>query len=446
MRKTTVELPDPPVLNEPKSLLRELAQVAEHLSDLANQMVRASNEFREIGEPISEDLLEAQSKARRNFAVLRERILELARSLSLYPQGLHEDEFSVGALRDLLQNMLRAKQGVQGRAKEPAEHPWDQMLPSDVLADVDCQVEKTLKMLAASPAPGQDVLPTHVEEFLDRIISEAIQVAKAQNSSSHSTAPTSIPIPSGLIEPQRLKSESSHPAAAARPTVTEAVMPKAAPPAIPEAPPAAGPTARPTTAGSVWKQTNPEAEKHYQELLTYAEGRLGLARPEFADLLANLALLSHKRGNYDDAEDLHRKELLIREDYLGPEHPKVATSLNNLALLCRDQGKYAEAQKLWERSLAIVETAFGPEHPKTALRLGNLADLLYACGEHDRAEQYYRRLLAIREKGSVGARREIKASLKKYAELLRGTQRKKEAGEIEDRIFTPRPGWLPKWR
>ena len=58
-----------------------------------------------------------------------------------------------------------------------------------------------------------------------------------------------------------------------------------------------------------------------------------------ARLLDHVGIYQHHRGEYLQAEQLHRRALAIREKVVGPEHPDTAASLNNLAEVYSDQGR-----------------------------------------------------------------------------------------------------------
>ena len=422
------EPPTPPILDECKSLLSELDRVERDLSELAGKMASASNDQGESEISGIGGLIDAHVATERDFAGLRLRIVELARTYALCPHGVPDEGlFPERPERFLLQNIQRMEQGFKQPAPESLDSPWER-IPSDVLASIETPEGDLAGISAGLPSSGPEKIPSDVERFLDRVISEANQAVLPEKLPD---GITSISVPVTSVSQQRqisarqrqdsgrpqqdsaqprqisgrqreitARRKTSAPAPESRP-VEQAPPPSqlpsqtAVPSAVVEAASVAEQKAVLDSAASDSKPVNTASERDYQELLGYGEGKLGLERPEFADLLANLALLNHKQGRLADAEELHRKELAIRENELGSDHPKVATSLNNLALLCRDLGKHQEARRLWERSLAIVENAFGSDHPKVALRLGNLADLLCACGQTEQAEPYYQRLMAL---------------------------------------------------
>jgi len=518
---------EPPILDECRTLLNELERVEKRISRLTGEMVDATSPQGEDEISQIEGLVDAHSEAEEEFAALRARIVDLGRKFGLCPQQAPDVGYSPSGLRGLLQSIQRMEQGFKQPAPGSLDAPWEN-IPSDLLESLDASTKQAAELLTEFRSSGERI-PSDVERFLDRVISEAnkavLSEAKLPGAITASLPITSVPkrqtaagqppkpVPSPTKDSRKFGPTSKQdaperprivaPVAKAAPAPVAApppprqapkqaedrpeggetaAAPKAAvppmeapappsvsaplpvaeappmeasaplsvsvplPPTDVEAAPAAEEQFRQEAPTSDWKPASMASERDYQELLEYGEGKLGLGRAEFADLLANLALLNHKQGRFEDSEELHRKELMIRENELGPDHPKVATSLNNLALLFRDLGRHQEARALWERSLTIVEDAFGPEHPKAALRLGNLADLLQDCGETAEAERYYQRLLALRETGNVAKKPEVKSSLQKYANLLRSSRRQREAVQVEAQIVTPRPGWFPKWK
>ena len=289
-----------------------------------------------------------------------------------------------------------------------------------------------------STAEAAETLSAEIENFLDDLYEEATAVAKggrrrpissqlpernlvSEEQSQDSSAPTQL-IPETWPRPVAKPEVETHPPRQRDPPIAEARG------AEPAAPPA-------LSAISTQPLDNREAIARTR-VLDDLEQRLRFDDHGDADVLGKLALLNHRQGRHANAEALYLRSLQIREESLGPSHPAVATSLNNLAQLYRGQGRALEAQQLLERSLQIVENNFGPNHPKTALRVGNLADLHGAQLDYARAETYYRRLLEIMERMSEPAPKPavLMQSLENYVEMLRATQRHKEAHDLRIRI------------
>jgi tetratricopeptide (TPR) repeat protein len=140
-----------------------------------------------------------------------------------------------------------------------------------------------------------------------------------------------------------------------------------------------------------------DAEPLHKLALAICEQHLGAEHPDTAMSLNNLALLCQDQGKYEQAELLHQRALTIFEQHLGAEHPNTAMSLNNLANFCQDQGKYEQAEPLYQRALSIYEQHLGAEHPDIARSLNNLGCLYRDQGKYEQAEPLYQRALSIRE-------------------------------------------------
>ncbi|MBI3894396.1 MAG: tetratricopeptide repeat protein [Acidobacteria bacterium] len=392
----------------------------------------------------SSTLMADISNASKSLSALRERVLELAHNLAVPYEGEPE---SIEDLKRLLDKTL----SVEERTAEGVGETLD---------------------LPASPAASVVLdLPSEVEEFLESVIEEVSKAKEAQRGfppsrATEKSAPVSVPPKKQEIPiPEVPRPEPKEPTVQREtPPVLETIDKPATlvptPPKrqvhIPEVPrpePPKAPTvqrATPSTSETIIPEARSpqkrvedkreeqtkyaKKEQFFQDSVELMEKTVGATHPEVADLLGNMALLYYRQGKYADAEVVYQRALKIREESLGTEHPKVATTLNNLAILYRDQGDFAKAQEFWERSLAIVEKVFGAEHPKTALRVANLADLFYTQGKYEQAETFYQRLVAVLEKSEKEERPRVASSLKNYLELLRKSQRKEEALQVEAHI------------
>jgi CHAT domain-containing protein/Tfp pilus assembly protein PilF len=148
-----------------------------------------------------------------------------------------------------------------------------------------------------------------------------------------------------------------------------------------------------------------------EQALRLREKALGLAHPDVAECLVNLADLYRKQDAYGRAEPLYVRALEIREKALGLRHLDVATTLASLALLYNAQGAYGKSEPLLVRALDIREKLLGPEHPEVAESLSNLANLYSAQAAYAKAESLFVRALEIREKALGPTHRDVAASL-----------------------------------
>ena len=77
----------------------------------------------------------------------------------------------------------------------------------------------------------------------------------------------------------------------------------------------------------------------------------GLFRWGEAQSLGNLGNIAHERGDYDEAERLHRESLSISLE-IG-DRPFEALSLGNLGLIAHERGDLEEAERLYRESVRI---------------------------------------------------------------------------------------------
>ena len=169
------------------------------------------------------------------------------------------------------------------------------------------------------------------------------------------------------------------------------------------------------------------AEPLFQQALEITRTALGVAHPDFATSLNNLAELYRAMGRHAEAEPLYQQALEVRRTALGEVHPDFATSLNNLGGLYAAVGRHAEAEPLYQQALEIYRTALGETHPSFAASLNNLAELYRAMGHHAEAEPLYQQALEIRRTALGEAHPDFATSLNNLALLYRAMGHHAEA-------------------
>ncbi len=139
-----------------------------------------------------------------------------------------------------------------------------------------------------------------------------------------------------------------------------------------------------------------------RELLkrVYAErDRLfGPTHPQTLLALNNLAVVTLRTGDLQQALPLFERGYRLAQSRLGPDHPSVLTQLNNLGLAYQVAGEFDKAIEALSRCLRLTEQRLGPDHPHTAQSMNNLAVLYERLGRLDEAEPLYERALGLREK------------------------------------------------
>src|SRR6185295_19058854 len=102
-----------------------------------------------------------------------------------------------------------------------------------------------------------------------------------------------------------------------------------------------------------------EAKKIYQGL----EKRLDKTKPEFANMLNNVAILAMLMKREDRVEDMLKRSADIYRSALGANSPAYAKVISDLGNFYRYKGRYAEAEPLLREALQIREDALGTIHP-----------------------------------------------------------------------------------
>lgn len=140
-----------------------------------------------------------------------------------------------------------------------------------------------------------------------------------------------------------------------------------------------------------------EAEKQLQaaiELIKkYVPHSAMMAKEVYA-----LALLNHRQGKYQLAEQYNLQALELHKKSFGEIHPSVGTDTANLGMIYADQRQYAKAEKFFAQSLAIFEKAVKPDDPRLAYNMSMYAEMMSTQHKFDAAEKLYARALAIYEK------------------------------------------------
>jgi eukaryotic-like serine/threonine-protein kinase len=140
-----------------------------------------------------------------------------------------------------------------------------------------------------------------------------------------------------------------------------------------------------------------EAQARYERTLALAEQELGPDHPGTMTTLNQLGNLAKQQGRFEDARRYLERVITSRERALGKDHPEVAAALNNLGNVYRVQGELEQAKQVYERSLAIRIASLGPDHPEVGTSYNNLGTFYSEAGDNDEAEAHTRKALAIWE-------------------------------------------------
>jgi tetratricopeptide (TPR) repeat protein len=114
--------------------------------------------------------------------------------------------------------------------------------------------------------------------------------------------------------------------------------------------------------------------RHLTDAIVRAQDRPGVATPELADALGELANHHFYAGHYDISDALNQRVLAIDRQLYGPAHPKVAEDLINRGAAQHDlggaymgQGQYARAEALIREAVRRFTETLSAGHINTGI-------------------------------------------------------------------------------
>jgi CHAT domain-containing protein len=128
-----------------------------------------------------------------------------------------------------------------------------------------------------------------------------------------------------------------------------------------------------------------EAETIYRGL----EAKLERGKPEFANMLNNVAILAMLMKKEDRVEDMLKRSAEIYKSTLGENGPAYAKVISDLGNFYRYKGRYAEAEPLLQKVLQIREQSLGTVHPLYVQSQEDLALLFWKKKDISKAYEYY---------------------------------------------------------
>jgi tetratricopeptide (TPR) repeat protein len=151
-----------------------------------------------------------------------------------------------------------------------------------------------------------------------------------------------------------------------------------------------------------------------------------------ARLLMNLGQIYCARRKYAEGESAYRQALAMWQGKAGADPAEVAAVLGNLAVLYRNAGRPAEAVSEMERAVAMSRTTPQAELG-LARRLTFLGELYGSSGRLREAEQVFQEALRVGANSPALAHEYMPELLSSYAAVLRRTNRRTEAKELDAR-------------
>lgn len=134
----------------------------------------------------------------------------------------------------------------------------------------------------------------------------------------------------------------------------------------------------------------PEAEEIYRGL----EKRLERGKPEFANLLNNVAILALLMKKEDKVEQMLKQSADIYKTTIGQNSPAFAKVVSDLGNFYRYKTRYTEAEPLLQQALQIREQALGDVHPLYVQSQEDMAILYWKKGEKEKAIPVYKDVMA----------------------------------------------------
>ncbi|MCG3199546.1 MAG: hypothetical protein GHCLOJNM_04069 [bacterium] len=176
-----------------------------------------------------------------------------------------------------------------------------------------------------------------------------------------------------------------------------------------------------------------EAEALFAEAVSRAEASPLIERSRLALFLHNHGVACGELRREETAESDLTRALGIRRETLGDHHPETAASWNSLGKVFYRKGDYAQAEYLHRRAVEVFSETLGADYPETAGALGNLALVLSAEGLYADAGPLFQRSLAILESKLPANHPDLAAPLENYAAFLRKNSLETQAGIMEAR-------------
>ena len=150
--------------------------------------------------------------------------------------------------------------------------------------------------------------------------------------------------------------------------------------------------------------------------------------------LTTLAELYLVQSRHQDTETLYRQALTILEQTLEGNDFRLAVHLIKMAEFYLEQNILSEAESLYERAVSILERERGEMDVDLAIARAGLADTYYQKGFFSEAEPLLQQSLAVLT-NQLDPNNAVLANLMAvYAELLRETNRGREAANLEARV------------
>ena len=176
-----------------------------------------------------------------------------------------------------------------------------------------------------------------------------------------------------------------------------------------------------------------QAKSNQERALAIYKKTLPPDSMDLAQTMSNLAETYALMKQPDKAEPLMQASISIYKKHKPADDPSILIAMDNLAALYVGKGQYARAEQIQHTVVAGLEKQY-KKHPVLAEALGNLSATLYAEKKYPESEKLLKRSIDMQKEMFGDGHPKTVNSMKRYADFLNATGRKKEAADYSKTI------------
>lgn len=176
-----------------------------------------------------------------------------------------------------------------------------------------------------------------------------------------------------------------------------------------------------------------EAIKLLQQVVQSRKKFAGEDDASVAEAQVSLAIKLQVAGDLNQAKEMYQSALAIARKNFGEVHPLIADCDVGLGSIDYLQHRYEEASKQFQNALSIREQTLGEDSLRTGEVLACLGVVQQAKGQYAKSETLLKQALDIKSAALGPDNKEVRRSMKVYAQVLRKLGRVSEAREYEER-------------
>lgn len=135
-------------------------------------------------------------------------------------------------------------------------------------------------------------------------------------------------------------------------------------------------------------------QNYYQKALGILENLHEEEHPDYANILANMAMGLQNLKQFNKAEHCYKKALGILEKYPSKRYRK-AFVMTNLATMYVEYHDYKQAEPLFLQAIEIQQQTIGEKHPDIAYTYNNTGRLYSLLNQSRKAASYYKKAVSI---------------------------------------------------